>query len=327
MCEEGLHDPFQDQVDCARFRAERDMLAQAMERVADDIEQTFLGFEGAEDAPAMRWAREFRAALGSLHAPARDTTMSARDLLPEEEREAIAWVREHGGLDAVKRRWECLSYYADPVPRACMERRLASRQRQIDESHAALRRRNQRIALLASEINRAHNENRMEFLRRAGNYTAFADEVCKRLAPQLRYMEGCSKNVMDAALDALDRRLMPDGMEWLVEAWPRFEDDSPVHFGDTALIDGEADMVEAVQLWIHGNPVIYGDGGSQQLDKGERVKRSVADTWERLEKDVAGASCPDVYCANHRVDASDTSYEWAMARDIVRRAKALAERG
>lgn len=83
MCEEGLNDPFQDQVDCARFRAERDMLAQAMERVADDIEQTFLGFEGAEDAPAMRWAREFRAALGSLHAPIRDATMSAHDLKPE----------------------------------------------------------------------------------------------------------------------------------------------------------------------------------------------------------------------------------------------------
>jgi len=62
-------------------------------------------------------------------------------------------------------------------------------------------------------------------------------------------------------------------MEWLVDAWPRFEDNAPVHFGDMALIDGEADMVEAVQLWIHGKPVIYGDGGSQQLDKGERVKR------------------------------------------------------
>ena len=30
------------------------------------------------------------------------TTVSAYDLLPEDEREAIAWVREHGGLDLVK---------------------------------------------------------------------------------------------------------------------------------------------------------------------------------------------------------------------------------
>ena len=71
----------------------------------------------------------------------------------------------------------------------------------------------------------------------------------------------------------LGKRVMPEGMEWLVEAWPRFEDDAPLKFGDMALIDGEADMVEAVQLWIHGRPVIYGDGGSQQLERGERVKR------------------------------------------------------
>ena len=75
------------------------------------------------------------------------------------------------------------------------------------------------------------------------------------------------------AMAEMVKRLMPEGMEWLVEAWPRFEDHAPLKLGDTALIDGEADMVEAVQLWIHGKPVIYGDGGSQQLDKGERVKR------------------------------------------------------
>lgn len=32
------------------------------------------------------------------------TTVSAYDLLSEDEREAIAWVREHGGLDAVEKR-------------------------------------------------------------------------------------------------------------------------------------------------------------------------------------------------------------------------------
>lgn len=33
-----------------------------------------------------------------------DTTMSAYDLLPKEDREAIAWVSKHGGLDALKHR-------------------------------------------------------------------------------------------------------------------------------------------------------------------------------------------------------------------------------
>lgn len=35
--------------------------------------------------------------------PADCTTVSAYDLLPDEDRDAIAWVREHGGVDAVRR--------------------------------------------------------------------------------------------------------------------------------------------------------------------------------------------------------------------------------
>lgn len=195
--------------------------AEALRAIKRGGEGWFSLSEAVIGKPAPR--DEVVARLADLIDPGDDVSVSAYDLLPEEDREAIAWMREHGGLDEVKRRWKFLSHYADHVPRSCMERRLARLQRQIDESHAALRRRNQRIAVLASEINRAHNENRMEFLRRAGNYTAFADEVCKRLAPQLRYMEGCTKDVMDAALDALDRRLMPKGYEW-----PRFEDGEPV---------------------------------------------------------------------------------------------------
>ena len=96
-----------------------------------------------------------------------------------EARDDAAWVREHGGLDAVKRRWECLSYYADPVPRSCMEKRLARLQRQIDESHAALRRRRETI----SELN-----------HRACDLTRENAELRKRAMPEgmewLRYDTG-----------------------------------------------------------------------------------------------------------------------------------------
>ena len=96
-------------------------------------------------------------------------SVSAYDPPSQEDRDAIAWVREHGGLDAVKRRWDCLSYYADPVPRSCMEKRLARLQRQIDESHAALRRRNERI----KELN-----------RRACDLTRKNAELRKRAMPE-----------------------------------------------------------------------------------------------------------------------------------------------
>ena len=38
--------------------------------------------------------------------PAEDVSMSAYDLLPADEREAIAWVREHGGLENVRDAWD-----------------------------------------------------------------------------------------------------------------------------------------------------------------------------------------------------------------------------
>ena len=100
---------------------------------------------------------------------AKYASVSAYDPPSQEDRDAIAWVREHGGLDAVKRRWECLSYYADPVPRSCMEKRLARLQRQIDESHAALRRRREII----SELN-----------RRACDLTRENAELRKRAMPE-----------------------------------------------------------------------------------------------------------------------------------------------
>ena len=262
-----------------------------------------------------------------------------------------------------------------------------------------------------------------------------------------------SESELHGLMDALDRRLMPDGMEWLVEAWPRFEDGKPVRIGDEISWRDEGGAVNSIELqdggyftlhaadgagdWIlpqyspgerirrpapkvldadgaeievgddlysvegslkfhvsaidtkggriateamlaldkwadpamytHRAPVLAADGRPLRdgetvwvtrdspcdapLDKGDEVTVRHAypnnvsvedkageswialpdhltherpDSWERLEEDVAGASCPDVYCANHHIDANDTSYEWAMARDIVRRAKALA---
>ena len=256
---------------------------------------------------------------------AADVSMSAYDLLPQEERDAIAWVREHGGLDAMvelssrlmtvdalraaieetctrigvehtgdltqdaQAIWREIgslrSRLKESVPRAAYERHLARRQRQIDESHAALRRRNERIGFLVSELNRANHENHEEFMRRAGDYTAFTDEMCKRLASELRYVEGCSKDVMDAALDALDRRLMPEGMEWLVEAWPRFEDGEPVRFGEEAMgfTHKPPFVVDHITIFGGGEATVCAeaDDDSGKVENfvrvfpGERVKRTV----------------------------------------------------
>ena len=202
-------------------------------------------------------------------------SVSAYDLLPEEDRDAIAWVREHGGLDAVRRRWECLSYYADPVPRSCMEKRLARLQRQIDESHAALRRRNERIAEL---------EERVRVRERAN------DEL-------------------NEELNAMRPRLMPEGYEW-----PRYEDRKPVRIGDVV------SDVEVRSVVFRDDGILLSDctsvpGWGTWRSYKEPIKRPIADTWERLEKDAdRTASLFDAFDSGASADI----------RDLVRRARALA---
>ena len=75
------------------------------------------------------------------------------------------------------------------------------------------------------------------------------------------------------ALDVLERavncRLMPEGMEWLVEAWPRFEDGEPVRFLDNFERDGDENGVSAVTMYLDGSFAL----NFRAYSKGERVKR------------------------------------------------------
>ena len=70
----------------------------------DDVKQA--GADRYAVSQAYRWKTERDTAMQELRQlkdRSRDTTVSAYDLLPEEECDAIAWVREHGGLDIVKK--------------------------------------------------------------------------------------------------------------------------------------------------------------------------------------------------------------------------------
>ena len=114
--------------------------------VVTEMERHVLGVEGMEDSPVARWARELREALGGDGRDrAADVSMSAYDLLPQEDREAIAWVREHGGLERVKdQRRESMSH-------AAYERKKAGFLDHIAECERALGRRRDAIARLANE--------------------------------------------------------------------------------------------------------------------------------------------------------------------------------
>lgn len=144
---------------------------------------------------------------------------------------------------------------------------------------------------------------------------------------------------IDSIIEAIDRRLMPPGMEW-----PRYDTGEPVYFGDeVARDDGVGAIVDKI--------VFYGDQwrlfdrygceiNEDMMEPGERVKHP--DSWEWLRYDC---SLSDVdYCAKyglldpscdaaegegstrHCADCGCTCGE-KMALDLVRRAELLAERG
>ena len=217
--------------------------------VVDDMESHILGHEGADDSPVARWARELRDALKSdtsdaaeqqkpscadpaetagvtsdtqkvTRDPADDVSMSAYDLLPADERDAIAWVRDHGGLERVK---ELLDW----VVGHCSTRQ------QLD----------------------------------------FDFWLSGRVMHELGFEEDMADR--DEVERRLLARLMPEGMEWLVEAWPRFVDDAPLGLGDVVEVEGH----DPVTVWqvsfgggvfgIRHSPACYWHWFGQ----GERVKR------------------------------------------------------
>ena len=115
--------------------------------------------------------------------PAADVSMSAYDLLPQEDRDAIAWVREHGGLDQVKMDYDMYE-----------------------------------------------------------GFSSLVDRVAARLGVSVEGLD--AQDADPIVTSALDRRLMPEGMEW-----PRFEDGEPVRIGDTAPFGSDDAMeVTGVEL-------------------------------------------------------------------------------
>ena len=177
---DSLHDPYEDQLSAARYKAERDQLRQrvdALEEWSSEIDDMYRHvFNELVDetkkskrlgklvwrlqnrlARAHRRERALRKGMREwrdkvMGAPVR--TVSAYDLLPEEELQTLRWVREHGGLDVVA-------------------------------THAEL----------------------------------------------FQQLRGERDELRELARD-YEKRLMPEGMEWLLEVWPKWSNGEYCKFGD-----------------------------------------------------------------------------------------------
>ena len=96
------------------------------------------------------------------------------------------------------------------------------------------------------------------------------------------WCDDCKKFIMDSIareLEKLQGRIMPDGMEWLVEAWPRFEDDTPLCIGEDVNTNRGVCTVKSVRLY-DGSFTLYGEDKHGLFEvchiswqDGERVKR------------------------------------------------------
>ena len=314
--------------------------------VIDDMERHVSGVEGADDSPVARWARELRETMGGNgRDPAADVSMSAYDLLPADERDAIAWVREHGGLDAVQ----------------------ASVEQGIREY-------------------------------------GYLCDIASMLGTSI--YDGTDN--ADALLDKLSKRLMPEGMDWLLEVWPKWsngeyckfgdwwtadkygdyepkqlrrlafftpeqlrewEQDEGDNFGyewdfmrpsdttyrpdkveppapkvldvdgvDTSVGDTVYDVDTGEKMWVCALPEQDGyqcvklrlaNGMFKTLDPC-RLTHERPDSWERLEEDAEKDPCGyfgfdgEEICG--KCPASGKNCEQTMAQDLVRRCRALAER-
>ena len=204
---------------------------------------------------------------------AADVSMSAYDLLPKEERDAIAWVREHGGLDQVKIDYDVYE-----------------------------------------------------------GFSGLVDRIAARLGVSVEGLD--DQDAEPIVTSALDRRLMPEGMEWLVEVWPRFEDGWPVRFLDDFERYGDENSVSVVNMYSDGSFAL----NFRAYSKGERVKRPApkvldADGAEiRVGDTVYQMGCKyrvsHLHGANGKVRiVYENSGRWVDPKTLTHRAPVLAADG
>lgn len=121
---------------------------------------------------------------------------------------------------------------------------------------------------------------------------------------------------------------------------PRFEDGEPAQFGDPFVdpVSGYVEQVKSMRFYGDGDGekwLVLGDGAAADGLHGPLKRPESLDSWERIEADVnKGSACryfgvPDSEeecgkCAAQWDDYDLMSCAESMARDVLRRCKALA---
>ena len=357
----GLHDPYEDQLAAARYRAERDQAREELARIRED----------------RSW--DARADAGMLGA--------------KEDRRAVEWVREHGGLERVKglldwvvghcstrqqldfdfwlsgRVMHELGFEGDVADRDEVERRLLARimpegmewpkvegepvvigERLVgygsggDGYEVVGVRPTCGWVVVKSYDHVTRDEAPVILEWDASKCQRPAPKVLDAVVAEIRVGDECyvASNgdgpyvvyhirEADGAIDMHwhenrneSLHIRPDLITHRAPVLAA--DGKPLREGETVyhVADGRAYVVREVRE--DGAVVEPVDGRLCGRCRADYLTHERPDSWERLEED-AGKN-PFDYCKDvgHRLDTCESS-EAYKARDLVRRARALAERG
>lgn len=243
------------------------------------------------------------------------TTMSAYDLLPEEDRKAIAWVREHGGLDAVK-----ASAHQGAMGHGCLLKVAEMLGTSIydgsDNADALLDKLRKRLMPDGMEWPRFEDSEPVrfgdEFVDCNGDTGVVYTVKFGKHAFRVRSIEG---NVI--AFEHGDRVKRPA---------PKVVDADGVEIkpGDTVYWMGCEHHVSLVDEPRGKVRIVYENAG-RWVEPGA-LTHEQPDTWERLEADARMEAFD--YVAQRKPEVGeDTSISEDKCIDLVRRCCALAERG
>lgn len=289
-----------------------------------------------EEAVARAAARRVREIVE--HDECEVTTVSAYDLLPEEDREAITWVREMGGVEAAKARM---------MPEGCEWPRY--------EDGAPVW-----FGDEASRLGEVFNVSGIGLYldgSYALNFRAYSkDERVKRPAPKVLDADGVEIRAGDEVYIAS----CGDG-PWTVtkittaHAWHVYGHSDELgsldmqpnlltHRAPVVAADGKP-LEVGQTVWHVGNGVEFtviglprsgeyqavkirlDDGAVTGLDP-DQLTHEQPDTWERLEHDAEKTVCEyfgaNYDCANCPLESARCAEE--VKKDIIRRARKLAER-
>ena len=213
------------------------------------------------------------------HDACEDTTVSAYDLLSEEDRKALAWVREMGGVDEVERR-----LMPDGVEWPKVDGKLVDFGAGYEPSLGVLK-----------------------------AFVIYNNGACEVMSH-----DGIIKNVTE--IHAVKPKVLDaDGV--------------PIREGDTVWLTGESEYSWTVTDVSERHVGGYCNEDGSSLDMHSKslthAKPEQPDTWERLEHDAEKTVCEyfgaNYDCANCPLESARCAEE--VKKDIIRRAKKLAERG